>query len=68
RRVRGATLKTTVTDAERHAMRQAVRPVDAEEVRSEIDEFEAAVERAHRDAAAADKTINEAGSPEGVEQ
>ncbi|MFC4031702.1 ATP-binding protein [Streptomyces polygonati] len=69
RRVRGATLKTTVTDAERHAARQASRPVDAEEVRSEIDEFEAAVERANREAAAADgKTINEAGSPEGVEQ
>lgn len=71
RRVRGATLRTTLGEADRRAARQPVRPVDAEEVRSELDDFEAAVERAHRDAAgAADtgRTINGAGSPEGAEQ
>jgi signal transduction histidine kinase len=48
RRVRGATLKATRGDgAPRTA---APRPaVDAEEVRSELDEFEAAIERANRD-------------------
>ncbi|WP_329136858.1 HAMP domain-containing protein [Streptomyces sp. NBC_01476] len=68
RRVRGATLRTTVTDAERRAALLAPRAVDAEEVRSELDEFEAAVERANRDAAAAGRTINGPGSPEGAEQ
>ncbi|MEV5340648.1 histidine kinase, partial [Streptomyces sp. NPDC052676] len=50
RRVRGATLRTTLgADAERHAARQAVPPADAEAVRDALEEFEAAVERAHRD-------------------
>ncbi|MFI1732861.1 ATP-binding protein [Streptomyces acidicola] len=51
RRVRGATLRTADTSG--HAARQAARPADAEAVRSQIEEFEAAVERAHRDSAAA---------------
>jgi hypothetical protein len=53
----------------------AARPrvADADEVRSELDEFEAAVERAHRDtAAAADGgsggTTRNTGFPEGAEE
>ncbi|MEV5321968.1 ATP-binding protein [Streptomyces sp. NPDC052687] len=51
RRVRGATLRTTLgPDAERFAARQAaLPPADAEAVRDALEEFEAAVERAHRD-------------------
>jgi hypothetical protein len=49
RRVRGATLRTTTDTAARPVVRQEARPVDAEAVRSALDEFEAAVERAHRD-------------------
>ncbi|CAM5390245.1 hypothetical protein SALBM311S_03701 [Streptomyces alboniger] len=51
RRVRGATLRTTFgTDPDQHATRRsAPRPADAEAVRDALDEFEAAVERAHRD-------------------
>jgi signal transduction histidine kinase len=70
RRVRGATLATTLTDAAR-AARQAPRQVDAEEVRSELDEFEAAVERANRDVAsgtAPGTTNSQAGLPEGADQ
>ncbi|MEU0672891.1 ATP-binding protein [Streptomyces sp. NPDC006172] len=48
RRVRGATLRTTA-DAARQAARGPARPVDADAVRSALEEFEAAVERAHRD-------------------
>ncbi|MGW3494441.1 ATP-binding protein [Streptomyces sp. NPDC001020] len=51
RRVRGATLRTTGSDATQQAARQAPRPADADEVRSALEEFEAAVERAHRDSA-----------------
>ncbi|WP_046929754.1 MULTISPECIES: ATP-binding protein [Streptomyces] len=52
RRVRGATLEMTTPMADREA--QAVRrPVDADAVRSELDEFEAAVRRAEQDSAAA---------------
>lgn len=51
RRVRGATLRTNHTSA--HTVRQAARPADPEAVRSEIEEFEAAVERAHLDSTAA---------------
>ncbi|MCN9242877.1 HAMP domain-containing protein [Streptomyces sp. RY43-2] len=50
RRVRGATLRTTGVDAAGQA-RQAPRLADADEVRSALEEFEAAVERAHRDSA-----------------
>ncbi|MFI1030809.1 ATP-binding protein [Streptomyces sp. NPDC020951] len=49
RRVRGATLRTTVDTAAQQAARQAPRPADADAVRSALDEFEAAVARAHRD-------------------
>ncbi len=50
RRVRGATLKSTWGTGAEPARPDAPRPVvDAEEVRSELDEFEAAIERANRD-------------------
>ncbi|MFJ1968760.1 ATP-binding protein [Streptomyces sp. NPDC087903] len=48
RRVRGATLRTAA-DAPAQQARQAARPADADAVRASLDEFEAAVERAHRD-------------------
>ncbi|MER6306375.1 ATP-binding protein [Streptomyces sp. NPDC001657] len=52
RRVRGATLDMTSPTADRTA--QAVRrPVDADAVRSELDEFEAAVRRAEQESAPA---------------
>ncbi|MFD5796052.1 ATP-binding protein [Streptomyces diastatochromogenes] len=47
RRVRGATLRTTA--AASPAVPQPARPRDAEAERSALEEFEAAVERAHRD-------------------
>ncbi|MFI1762592.1 ATP-binding protein [Streptomyces sp. NPDC020800] len=47
RRVRGATLRTTATVAQ--TVPQAARPRDAEAERSALEEFEAAVERAHQD-------------------
>jgi hypothetical protein len=78
RRVRGATLRTTDAEAVQRAAPAAVRPADAEEVRSALDEFEAAVERAHRDSAAlttSDKRRLDqhdqhdlTGLPEGAEQ
>ncbi|MFE9622320.1 ATP-binding protein [Streptomyces sp. NPDC006527] len=49
RRVRGATLRTTAEAAARQAARHTARPADADAVRSALEEFEAAVERAHRD-------------------
>ncbi|WP_405818966.1 HAMP domain-containing protein [Streptomyces sp. NBC_01390] len=49
RRVRGATLRTTADSAAQQAARQAPRPADADAVRDSLDEFEAAVARAHRD-------------------
>jgi signal transduction histidine kinase len=49
RRVRGATLRTTTADAGRWSVRDPVGPADAEAVRSAVEEFEAAVERANRD-------------------
>jgi signal transduction histidine kinase len=52
RRVRGATLPTTTSDTGRQAASRAPQPADADEVRSALEEFEAAVERANRDAAA----------------
>ncbi|KIZ16062.1 ATP-binding protein [Streptomyces natalensis] len=52
RRVRGATLGMTAPAADRGA--QAMRrPVDADAVRSELDEFEAAVRRAEQESAPA---------------
>ncbi|MBW8817213.1 MAG: hypothetical protein JF598_02990 [Streptomyces sp.] len=48
RRVRGATLRTTL-GADPVSQAAPPRPADAEAVRDALDEFEAAVERAHRD-------------------
>ncbi|MDQ1066901.1 ATP-binding protein [Streptomyces canus] len=48
RRVRGATLRTTL-GADSVPKAGPPRPADAEAVRDALDEFEAAVERAHRD-------------------
>ncbi|MFR0365439.1 ATP-binding protein [Streptomyces sp. MCC20] len=55
RRVRGATLRTTTDTAAQQAARQAPRPADADAVRASLEEFEAAVERAHRDSDAGDR-------------
>lgn len=49
RRVRGATLHTTTDIAAQQAARQPAVPADADAVRDSLDEFEAAVARAHRD-------------------
>ncbi|MGW3564503.1 ATP-binding protein [Streptomyces sp. NPDC000941] len=51
KRVRGATLATTTAPADR-GIAPVRRPVDAEAVRTELDEFEAAVRRAQQDSAA----------------
>ncbi|WP_406441641.1 HAMP domain-containing protein [Streptomyces sp. NBC_01613] len=72
RRVRGATLRTTV-DAAQQAARQAPRLADADAVRDALDEFEAAVERAHRDSAAGSRPAttephDQNHLPEGAEQ
>ncbi|MFF7160623.1 ATP-binding protein [Streptomyces sp. NPDC008086] len=82
RRVRGATLRTTAEPSERQsALRQDVRTLDAEAVRAALDEFEAGVERAHRDSRSGDTGEHPApvmtptpheqdqnDSPEGAEQ
>lgn len=73
RRVRGATLRTTVDAAAQQAARQALRPADADAVRDALDEFEAAVERAHRDSAAGSLPAttdphDQKHLPEGAEQ
>ncbi|MFJ9413828.1 ATP-binding protein [Streptomyces sp. NPDC101227] len=52
RRVRGATLEMTTPTAGREAQAEH-RPVDADAVRSELDEFEAAVRRAEQESAPA---------------
>ncbi|MFF4801518.1 ATP-binding protein [Streptomyces sp. NPDC001351] len=72
RRVRGATLRTTV-DAAAQAARQAPRLADANAVRDALDEFEAAVQRAHRDSASGSRpattdTHDQKHLPEGAEQ
>ncbi|MCX4884354.1 ATP-binding protein [Streptomyces sp. NBC_00847] len=72
RRVRGATLRTTV-DAGQQAARQAPRLADAAAVRDALDEFEAAVERAHRDSGAGHRPAtndphDQNHLPEGAEQ
>ncbi|QNP69535.1 HAMP domain-containing protein [Streptomyces roseirectus] len=51
RRVRGATLRTTVDAAAQQAARTASRPADADAVRDALDEFEEAVARANADTA-----------------
>jgi hypothetical protein len=71
RRVRGATLHATLGETRGRGAREAPRIVDAEAVRSELDEFEAAVARAHRDSAdatAPSTAQQQAGLPEGAEQ
>lgn len=71
RRVRGATLQATLGDGGRPTARREPRIADAEAVRNELEEFEAAVERAHRDSATADApgtTEHRAGLPEGAQQ
>jgi signal transduction histidine kinase len=62
RRVRGATLRTTA-DAAQQALRRPARPADAEAVRAALDEFEAAVERAHRDSTAGGETAPPTTTP-----
>ncbi|MEW2469752.1 ATP-binding protein [Streptomyces sp. NPDC046994] len=69
RRVRGATLRTA--EAGRQTGSPAPRPADAEEVRSALEEFEAAVERAHRDSTARTAphdTLDQNHLPKGAEQ
>ncbi|MFJ8535983.1 ATP-binding protein [Streptomyces sp. NPDC093591] len=81
RRVRGATLPTTAASAPQAVPRQSVRTVDPEAVRAALDEFEAAVERAHRDSPRAGsgarsapathptpRTQDQNDPPEGAEQ
>ncbi|MEV6738042.1 ATP-binding protein [Streptomyces sp. NPDC051104] len=71
RRVRGATLRATLGETGGHAVREAPRIADADAVRSELDDFEAAVERAHRDTSdgtAPNNTQRQAAFPEGAEQ
>ncbi|MGY6026130.1 ATP-binding protein [Streptomyces spinosirectus] len=73
RRVRGATLRTTTDTAAQQAARQAPRPADADAVRAALEEFEAAVERAHRDTDADDRPAttdphDQSHLPEGAEQ
>lgn len=60
RRVKGATLRQAAGPAV-PTTRQEARPEDADAVRSEIEEFEAAVEQARRDAVAA--TTDPGGRP-----
>lgn len=73
RRVRGATLRTTTDTAAQQAARQAPRPADADAVRAALEEFEAAVEQAHRDSDADDRPAttdprDQNHLPEGAEQ
>ncbi|WP_079056004.1 sensor histidine kinase [Streptomyces caeruleatus] len=82
RRVRGATLRTTADPSERQSpLRQEAPTLDAEAVRAALDEFEAGVERAHRDSRSGDTGEHPApvttttpheqdqnDSPEGAEQ
>ena len=66
RRVRGATLRTTL-GAEAVQRATPSRPADAEAVRDALDEFEAAVERAHRDSETGSHTRPVLGDSEPVE-
>ncbi|WP_328501196.1 HAMP domain-containing protein [Streptomyces sp. NBC_00457] len=71
RRVRGATLRTTVGDTTAETARPAAPPADADAVRSALEEFEAAVEQANRDSANGPdpKTSQDQNHlPEGAEQ
>ncbi|MFF2851535.1 ATP-binding protein [Streptomyces sp. NPDC058001] len=76
RRVRGATLKATTASSvlskrpttQRPPSQRlpAWRPSDAEAARTEIDEFEAAVQRAHRESAAAEGRHGSSPQPPGA--
>lgn len=75
RRVRGATLRAAGDPSvQQAASRQPARIVDAEAVRAELDAFEAAVERAHRDSGpgpapvTTPHTQDQNHLPEGAEQ
>ncbi|GGR69889.1 histidine kinase [Streptomyces humidus] len=63
RRVRGATLRTTADAAAQQTARRAARPADADAVRDALEEFEAAVARAHRDSGS---DTGEHAGPSGV--
>ncbi|MET9730694.1 ATP-binding protein [Streptomyces sp. NPDC006458] len=69
-RVRGATLGTTAPDADRSTTSGATPRADADAVRSELEEFEAAVARAHRDSArdpgARDTRTRDPGTRDGI--
>ncbi|MDW8806369.1 HAMP domain-containing protein [Streptomyces scabiei] len=67
RRVRGATLTVTATAADR-TVPTVRQPVDAEAVRAELDEFEAAVRRAEQDGAARDGASRDDASRDGAAQ
>ncbi|MFJ8629388.1 ATP-binding protein [Streptomyces sp. NPDC093568] len=79
RRVRGATLRTNGEAGARQAtLPRSARTMDAEAVRTALDEFEAAVERAHRDSPRGDAEASAAPAtphshdqndlPEGAQQ
>ncbi|BBC29670.1 Histidine kinase [Streptomyces graminofaciens] len=63
RRVRGATLTVTTPAADRN-IPPVRQPLDAEAVRSELDEFEAAVHRAEQDAASPPDESGTTATPE----
>ncbi|MFM9588097.1 ATP-binding protein [Streptomyces scabiei] len=65
RRVRGATLTVTATAAER-TVPSVRQPADAEAVRAELDEFEAAVRRAEQDSAARDSAVRDGAARDGA--
>ncbi len=73
RRVRGATLRTTEDTGAHQVLRRSVHPADADAVRSALEEFEAGVERAHRDSDTTQETPipdqrDQNNLPEGAEQ
>ncbi|MFI9767907.1 ATP-binding protein [Streptomyces sp. NPDC052415] len=72
RRVRGATLRGGAEDTGAHQiLRRPAQPADADAVRSALEEFEAAVEQAHRDSDTTEQPIPDQHPthlPEGAEQ
>lgn len=73
RRVRGATLRSAEDTSSQPVLPRTARPADADAVRSALEEFEAAVERAHRDSGTFEQiqTTEEQDQnhlPEGAEQ
>jgi signal transduction histidine kinase len=67
RRVRGATLARTDPSADRGTT-AVRRPVDADEVRSELDEFESAVRRAEQDASLPRQADDASSQPQEQEE